>query len=213
MIARMRAGPMWTDVVQASSAAAVPVILGVAGIVFTRRQNRSTELLKARLDYYRAIAPKLNLLMSYITYIGRWRDQSPPDIVELKRKIDEEFFVAAPLFGKDVSTAYIDLMTLSFKTFGEWGQDARIVSSGFRRRESWRGDWEAAWDNYFTVSDNAETSRFTLRTYRQKYDALLAAMVKDIDINRARAKYTTDEAVLNAQAPQRTDIEGSGQTA
>ncbi len=204
---------MWTDVVQAIAAASVPVILGVVGVVLTTRQNRSAELLKARLDYYRTITPKLNLLMSYITYIGRWRDQSPPDIVELKRKIDEEFFVAAPLFGKGVLKAYNDLMALSFKTFGDWGQDARIMSSGFRRRESWRGDWEPEWSRYFTVPDNAEITRATLRAYRETYDALLVAMVKDIDITRTRAKYTTDEAVLNAQAPQRTDIEGSGPTA
>lgn len=209
MLVHMHDGPMWTDVLQAISAASVPVILGIVGIVVTKRQNRSSELVKARLDYYRLIAPKLNLLMSYITYIGRWRDQSPSDIIELKRKLDEEFFVAAPLFSSEVSKAYGDLMTLSFKTFGEWGQDARILSSGYQRRESWRGHWDTEWNSFFTIPDNAETSRDSLTTYRKKYDALLAAMVKDIDITRTRAKYTTDEAVLNAQAPQRTEIEGS----
>jgi hypothetical protein len=200
---------MWTDVVQAVAAASVPVVLGIAGVVFTRRQNLSAELLKARLDYYRTITPKLNLLMSYITFIGRWRDQSPADIIELKRKLDEEFFVAAPLFSREVLQAYNNLMALSFKTFGDWGQDARIVTSGYRRRESWRGEWDEAWDGYFAVPDNAEISRLTLRSYREKYDALLAAMVKDMEMTRARTKYTTEEAVLNAQAPQRTDITGS----
>ena len=208
-VARMSSGPMRTDVVEAITAAALPLILGVGGLVVTRRQNLSAELIKARLDYYRTITPKLNLLMSYITFIGRWRDQSPPAIIELKRRLAEEFFVAAPLFNKEVLRAYDNLMALSFNTFGDWGQDARIVTSGYRRRQSWKGEWDDAWDSYFAVPNSAEISRLTLRVYRENYDALLAAMAKDMEMTRARAKYTTDEAVLNAHAQQRTDIAGT----
>jgi hypothetical protein len=42
--------------------------------------------------------------------------------------------------------------SLSFETFGDWRQDARIVTSGYRRRESWRAEWGEAWESYFAVA-------------------------------------------------------------
>ncbi|RDV45019.1 hypothetical protein DOE76_09820 [Leifsonia sp. ku-ls] len=204
--------PNWTDVVSAISAATVPIAVVVLGVVIGRRQTRNIELVKARLDYYRLLAPDLNRLMCYITFIGTWRDESPPSIIALKRQLDSKFFVAAPLFSREVDEAYRALLDLSFTTFGAWGQDARIKTSAYRRRPAWQGEdaWQADWDNLFSIGDSESISRESLASYRDTYDKLLAALVKDIDVSRARPKYTTDRVSLNASAPQRSDIPGEG---
>jgi hypothetical protein len=101
------AGTAWTDVTQAVGAVLIPVALAGVAFLVTRSQSRSDELLRLRVDYYRALAPDLNRLMCYMTFIGTWRDDSPADVIGLKRRLDRTFFCAAPLFSPGVLDAYI----------------------------------------------------------------------------------------------------------
>jgi hypothetical protein len=204
----------WTDIVGAIGTVLTPVVVAGLAYTLTRNQSRSEVLLRARLDYYRTLAPDLNRLMCYMTFIGGWRDISPEEIVGVKRRLDETFYCAAPLFSSDALSAYENLMNQTFSTFGLWGQDARIISSAYRRKQWWRGagdnGWRAEWNDYFTMSDHDAISGAALQGYRKTYDALIAAMARELDLTRARARYTTDLVTLNASAPRREDIFGSG---
>jgi hypothetical protein len=204
--------PEWTDVVQAIGAVLVPLSVAALVYVLTRSQSRSQELVRARLEYYKLLAPDLNHLMCYITFIGGWRDDSPEDIVALKRRLDANFYCAAPLFSASVLSAYTALMELSFSTFGSWGVDARIKSNAYRRRQSWRSvdgnGWQPQWDNYFTLQDTEIITAKSLVNYRKAYDALLATAVRDLDLTRTRAQYTTSLITLDAHAPIAEDITG-----
>jgi hypothetical protein len=206
--------PKWTDIVVAFSSALTPLVVAVLAYVLTRNQSRSEELLRARIDYYRVLVPDLNRLMCYMTFIGGWRDQSPPAILTLKRRLDENFNVAAPLFNQAVSKRYQELMDETFAAFGEWGKDARIKSNPFRRRLAWQGkgkdDWQSEWNDYFTVPESSPISGKSLQGYRQRYDTLIAAVVRDLDLTQARAHYTTVLVALNANSPPIRDIPGSG---
>lgn len=149
--------------------------------------------------------------MCYLTFIGTWRDDTPPEIIALKRKLDANFHVCAPLFSEGVTTTYRQLMDLSFTTFGIWGEDAKIRSGAYRRRASWiRSDveWEAEWQSLFEIPDGGRISAYSLSQYRRAYDALIAKLVSDLSLTRARAEYTTPTVSLNASFPPREDIDG-----
>lgn len=163
-----------------------------------------------RLEYYKQLAPNLNRLMCYLTFIGSWRDDSPADIIKLKRTLDSTYFPAAPLFSHDVERAYEAFMETAFRTFGEWGLDARINSSGYRRRKSWIGNpaWSEEWDAMFALRDEEDISRDSLQRFQSLYDALLSALVADMSIARARPQYTTNRVSLNASAGRLADILG-----
>jgi hypothetical protein len=117
------------------------------------------------------------------------------------------------LFSPAVLAAYENLMGRTFATFGIWGEDARIKSNAFRRRQTWLGTnqdaWMPEWDRHFTMSDSASITGESLQLYRRSYDELIAATVRDLDLTRARAQYTTKLVSLNAHAPRSADIEGS----
>src|SRR5262249_45152613 len=102
--------PTWTDVVQAAGALLVPVVVAGLAYVLTRNQSRSQELVRARLEYYKLLAPDLNRLMCYITFIGGWRDDSPEAIIALKRRLGANFYSAAPLFSSQVLDVYNGFM-------------------------------------------------------------------------------------------------------
>lgn len=205
--------PLWTAILQAIGTVSTPIVVAILAYVLTRNQSRSEELLRGRLDYYNFLAPDLNQLMCYMTFIGSWRDRSPVDIVNLKRCLDEHFYCAAPLFSEQVLTSYEKLMSLTFETFGPWGVDARIKSNAYRRRQFWQGTgesaWRPEWDRYFALADSTSISAEELQRYRRSYDELIAALVRDLDLTRSRARYTTDLVTLNAHAPRTTGITGS----
>lgn len=205
--------PLWVNVLEAAGTTATPVVVAGVAFVLGRSQSRSGALLGARLESYTRLAPQLNRLMCYMTFIGTWREQAPTDVIALKRTLDSQFYCAAPLFSPDVLASYELLMGLTFVIFGDWGVDARIRSSAYRRRQCWQGtgdhSWQPGWNEYFTVSDSTPITAGELREYRQQYDRLLAAMVKDLDLTRARARYTTDVVSLNAHSPVVSDVAGS----
>lgn len=198
--------PSVVDLLVAASAVITPLLVVFFGAILTHRQSRNRLLLEARFEYYKDLAPDLNRLMCYLTYIGEWRDISPPEVVYLKRKIDKVFYVAAPLFSKQVGQRYRELMDLSFRTFGFWGQDARILSGPGRRRESWvRADpWVKEWDDYFALREDEVITPESLRAYRLAYDKLVAALVTDLSLSRARPEYTTPSVSLNASTTRNT---------
>lgn len=196
----------WTDVVTAVSAAATPIVVAVFGWILTRRQSRSELLLNARIDYYREIAPDLNRLMTYMMFIGTWRDMTPPAVIALKRQLDATFYVAAPLFSAPVTSAYETFMKRCFVPFGHWGADALIRSSPYRRRVSWQATtpWNADWGQMFELKEDEPVEGKTLEELRFAYDSLVSALVTDLNINRARGQYTSARVIANADVPLKT---------
>lgn len=91
---------MIVEVVQAVSAVSVPIVVAVIGYKLNQRlklyeasQWRNQELIKARLQYFDQLAPMLNDLMCYLTFVGRWKELTPPDVIALKRDIDRLFYI------------------------------------------------------------------------------------------------------------------------
>lgn len=198
---------------QAFGIVSIPIVVAVLAYILTRTQSRSDELVRARMDYYRVLVPDLNRLMCYMTFIGTWRDQSPPEIVTLKRRLDENFFCAAPLFSTGVLDAYQELMDRTFLAFGHWGHDAKIRSSAYRRRQSWHAteQWDPAWDDFFALPDETTIAADDLVQYQTTYDRLIGSLVRDLSVTRARPRYTSGDVALNAHAPRRVDIQGEEQ--
>jgi len=89
----------WADLATIMGAFLTPLMVGVVGFFFVRRQSRSEQLQRIRLDYYQELLPELNRLMCYMTFIGTWRANSPLDIVRVKRRLDARFVCASPLFS------------------------------------------------------------------------------------------------------------------
>src|SRR5215471_17490309 len=92
---------------------AVPIVVAIMAQRFNGEfrkweasQWRNQELIKARLGYYGQLIPMLNDLMCYFTYIGTWKEPTPPQVITIKRKLDRDFYCAAPLFSEPVSAAY-----------------------------------------------------------------------------------------------------------
>jgi hypothetical protein len=194
------------DLVQAVAAVSVPIVVAVVGYRLNQRlklyeasQWRNQELIKARLQYFGQLAPMLNDLMCYLTFIGRWKELTPPDVVALKRDADRLFLSVAPLFSQRAVEAYREFLRRCFHMQGQWGADARI-RSGFGMRRAAAGDrWQTDWEAMFTHQEGDEIKESEMAEVLAAYDKVLAALVEDIELLAPRQRYAPTGVSVNAR--------------
>src|SRR5687768_14558466 len=59
-------------------------------------------LVERRLELHREMAPKLNDLLYFFTWVGDFRALDPPKVHAIKRELDRAFFTNEHLFGTDL---------------------------------------------------------------------------------------------------------------
>jgi hypothetical protein len=144
---------------------------------FEHAQWRSQKLVEKRLAIYDELAPHLNDLLCYFTYVGCWRDLDPPYVVKLKRIVDKHAYIAMPLFSPEFFAACMALQDLCFKQYNGWGLDATLRTSPERRRKARSGDWDVSWDACFS-EDLADRSAI-----RRAYERVMLAFSNDIGVD------------------------------
>ena len=90
-----------------------PLSVACLGWLVARRLKRlelvqwtNQRLIEKRLALYDAVAPQLNALLCFYTWIGYWKDISPDDVIRAKRDLDRTFHIYRYLFDDDVYDAY-----------------------------------------------------------------------------------------------------------
>ncbi len=176
-----------------------PVVIVLLGLVVNRqlkviehRQWVSEELAKKRLELYDRLAPRFNDLLCYFTYVGSWKDFTPPEIIRMKRTLDRDVYLAAPLLSEDFMKATTAFIEACYSTFGIWGADAQLRSRIQRRREAFGTRWDAAWEQCFDSQNALE-----IEVVRDRYDAVIGSLVTDIKMTSARRSYGPPDLSLN----------------
>lgn len=158
----------WTSVQIATLVVAALTPLTVAGLgVFIARASRRIEqvqwanqtVVSRRLEIFTEIAPWLNQLLCFATFVGRWKEIKPLDAIDLKRKLDEQMFANKVLFSDDLFAAYHQFMKTLFAMYARTDADASLrvpisIWLGDRRNMSW---WQDSMADYFSTDSPAST--------------------------------------------------------
>ena len=185
---------LWNSLEIAKLVIAVLTPLSVAafGWFISRRLKRlellqwsNQKLIEKRLALYDSIAPQLNKLLCFYTWVGHWKDVSPDDVIKAKRDLDQCMHIYRHLFEEDVYEAYDDFIHKLFETFQGPGEDAKIRSlvqgpDGDRTRHcsyQWQQAWTCRFTTDSTVPPHSEIQR--------KYFALMNAITKSLGVRRS----------------------------
>jgi hypothetical protein len=132
--------------------AATPVTVAVLGVIFARASRKIEQVQWAnqtvvtrRLDIYDKLAPGLNQLLCFATFVGGWKEIAPQKATETKRGLDEIMYANKVLFSDEVFKAYHHFMSVLFDMFGTTGADAKVRAPieskwGNRRDLRWWND-------------------------------------------------------------------------
>jgi hypothetical protein len=141
-----------------------PLSVTALGWLISRRLKRlelvqwtNQKLIEKRLAIYDIVAPQLNALLCFYTWVGYWKDISPDDVIRIKRDLDRTLHVYRHLFDDEVYRAYHALMLALFDTHSGAGRDARIRSLviGPNGDRTVHGSyaWHASWIERFAIAN------------------------------------------------------------
>jgi hypothetical protein len=98
--------------------------------------------------------------------------------VKLKRQLDRIAYISAPLFPPDFLKHYNEFIELCFRTYADWGKDARLRTKSNRRAdaagEKWIEDWSACFASDSECSDP--------KALREAYGKLVAYLAKELGV-------------------------------
>jgi hypothetical protein len=114
--------------------------------------------------------------------VGSWKELRPPDLVKLKRQLDQTAHISAPLFDSDFLRRYNAFLDMCFATFGKWGDDAKLRTLPERRQEASGEDWQADWNLCF-ASRSEVTEPSEVKASYGELMAYLASAIGAVEVD------------------------------
>ena len=115
--------------------------------------DREKQILAEKQKNYAEMGRRLNIIFVYVTDVGDFRAYKPPQIVDLKRELDRQFFSYRPYWSEETEKHYNDFMRAAFETYTGSGKPAKIRSFRGEKVAAYKVDdisWDPSWDSYFT---------------------------------------------------------------
>ena len=156
--------------------AATPVTVVVLGVIFARASRKIEQVQWAnqtvvtrRLDVFDKLAPGLNRLLCFATFVGSWKEIDPREAITIKRDLDQTMYANKVLFSDELFKAYHHFMSVLFAMWATTGADAKVrapIASkwGSRRDLQW---WNDVMENMFSTDTVS-----SLEDIQAAYDAL-----------------------------------------
>jgi hypothetical protein len=172
------------EVAQLVVAALMPLALLGLGVLVaknTRRldslQHANQALVARRLELFEQVAPKLNRLLCFMAFLGRWKEITPADVLTLKRDADDVMYANRLLFSDRLFAAYQAFMWRLFAMYATVDGDALIrarifTNLGDRQKLPW---WRPFMVDMFAKDHICEPAEAQLL-----YDKLSVAFREDL---------------------------------
>jgi hypothetical protein len=141
----------WTSVqvVTLAVEALTPITVAGLGVLFARTSRRIEQVQWAnqtvvtrRLDIFGQLAPGLNQLLCFATFVGGWKEIQPAQATAVKRKLDETMYANRVPLSDELFAAYHHFMSTLFAMYATTDADAHLRAPieskwGNRRNMDW----------------------------------------------------------------------------
>jgi hypothetical protein len=166
------------------------VFVARAGQRLERVQWANQTVITRRLDIFGEVAPKLNRLLCFATFVGGWKEITPMAAIELKRTADEIMYANRVLFSNELFEAYREFMAALFEAYAVTGADALLrapIDSEWGDRRKLPG-WSTRMESLFSTNKPG-----SMDDIQAAYDRLGERFRADLYV-------THDRALLAAQS-------------
>ena len=111
-------------------------------VILHRIRGSWQTVVTRRLDIFANLAPGLNQLLCFATFVGGWKQIEPGQAIALKRQLDETMYANRVLFSDELFEAYRQFMVTLFAMYATVDADAHLRAPieskwGNRRNLSW----------------------------------------------------------------------------
>ncbi len=191
------------EIVKLFASLLTPAALTVLGIFIQRAGRRyedrrwvNQKIIEKRLEIYDQLAPSLNDILCYFTFIGCWKEFDPPEMIKRKRVIDRQMHLAKPLFPESFFVSCQALMRECFTAFGgPWGSDSQLKTTQEGRKQAHPKPWDDLWSTHFNA-EHADPARVQL---------LSKAIMKEFTASFGQLDFTPSEYLRELPRDVRED--------
>lgn len=164
-----------------------PLAVGGLGFYVARASRRIEQVQWAnqtvvtrRLDIFAQLAPGLNQLLCFATFVGGWKEIEPGKAITIKRQLDEAMYANRVLFSAELFAAYRHFMATLFAMYATVGADAQLRAPiqsqwGDRAKMPW-------WDESMTGLFSSDAA--SLDDIQAAYDQLAERFRADLYVTR-----------------------------
>jgi hypothetical protein len=193
--------PIWNslEVMKLLVSALTPIAVLGFGFWFNRQLKQFEHLqwahqkvIEKRIKIYEENVPQLNDLLCYFSFVGCWKELTPPDVVKVKRTLDRTMHVNAPLFPEIVSELYQKFIGLCYQSYTGWGKDATLRTQFERRKAAAKDGWKPSWEAHFATDNYPDPNEV-----RAAYAALVKGLAIELGIGLQRPHAPTGRAPVN----------------
>lgn len=169
--------------------ALTPIVVAGLGFYLARVSRRIAQIqwanqtvVSRRLDIFGQLAPGLNQLLCFATFVGGWKEIQPRQAITLKRQLDETMYANRVLFSEQLFEAYHHFMATLFAMYATTDADAHLhapINSkwGDRRNMPWWNEESMA--GLFSPGDPA-----TLEDIQAAHDQLSQRFRAELYVTR-----------------------------
>jgi hypothetical protein len=156
------------DFALSSATPIIVLILGIwaknIAIDYERRAALNGRIIEKRVEIYEKIGEDLNDIFVFLLQVGDWKQFSPDQIIDKKRRLDKLMYINRPYWSDDVFLSYNEFMDSAFETYTEVGEDAKIktVTIKFEKLPNWNEKWKKQFSKSPTKNSILATNYTTL---------------------------------------------------
>jgi hypothetical protein len=177
-------GPWFCDNIEVWNLGAsllTPLVAGIfaiwvarAGVFTDKAKTINQELIKQRLSVYKDVAPQINRIYCYLTFVGNWKKLTPTDVLESKREADREMHIYRILFRNDLFQAYRSFILASFVENTGYGEAAKVRLPTSRAKDEWKSGWQPEWESSTSKEGVGD------ETIHNSYEALMRIFAREL---------------------------------
>ncbi|MFC5063534.1 hypothetical protein [Actinomycetospora atypica] len=157
------------------------------------------KVIERRLALFDDMAPGLNDLACFFRAVGNFRKTTPPDAVDLKRALDQQFHTTKYLMSPGWREAYEHFIDGCFQTYTRAGADAAIRADVEHQRRERGGSWVAEWADCFVGKGEATPATEVARRYEVLMEIFAIELGVPQEPSRAGSSRVTSPAQLQAR--------------
>ncbi|WP_159021508.1 hypothetical protein [Formosa sp. L2A11] len=165
---------------------ATPVIGGIIAFRLSKIEKKkwtSQRIIEKRLEFYDLVVPDLNDLYCYYRCFGNWKELTPIDIIQKKRKLDKSFNIYLYIFkdSEGLSDTYYSFIHYCFNT-GTGGDNKGKIKMNLSKRKI-LPNWDSNWDNLFSWDqEDGDQDKF-----HELYEDLMNLIKNELDVDQSIA--------------------------
>jgi hypothetical protein len=133
--------------------------------------------------------------------VGNYKEFTPVQIIDIKRKLDKRLYIYAPLFSPDFIKSYNEFIHLCFQTYTGVGHDAKLRTlmdhpMGGDRKKILSSLWQAGWEKLFTSENNCPS----LEEISSSYEILMSHFSEELGVGLKADKLEQEKDTMKSKS-------------